>query len=233
MKRCNFVARLGRAAALLIAGGALAMSASAATVDWTLWSTGVAGNPGSALGATSGGVAVTYAGEMEQLVPNYPSWTPASTFSGGNVGNPPPQSGGIIKLFGGGATVDSITFSAPVVNPVMAIWSLGQGGASASFVFNANEPFSIQSGGPSAEFGGSAITQSGNVVLGQEGNGTIEFSGTFSQLSWTNPNFENWYGFTVGIEGLATVVPEPETYAMLVAGLGLLRFAAQRKRARR
>ena len=209
---------------------AWAMSASAASIDWTLWSSGVAGNPGSALGTTSGGVAVSYLGEMEQLVPNYPSWGPATTFSGGDVGNAPPQSGGIIKLFGGSTTLDTITFSAPVVNPVMAIWSLGAGGTPATFVFSASEPFSIQSGGPSAEFGGSSITQSGNIVSGMEGNGTIEFSGSFSQLSWTTPNFENWYGFTVGIEGVAAVVPEPETYAMLVAGLGILGFAARRRR---
>ena len=97
--------------------------------------------------------------------------------------------------------MDTITFSKPVVNPVMAIWSLGAPGTTASFNFTASEPFTIESGGPSAEFGGSAIfVCSGNslAVCGTEGNGTIQFQGTFSTISWTNPAFENYYGFALG-----------------------------------
>jgi hypothetical protein len=32
------------------------------------------------------------------------------------------------------------------------------------------------------------------------------------------------------VEGMVSVVPEPEIYAMLLAGLGLVGFAAQRRR---
>jgi hypothetical protein len=38
------------------------------------------------------------------------------------------------------------------VNPVMAIWSLGQSGINANFTFTPSEPFTIESGGPSAEY---------------------------------------------------------------------------------
>jgi len=63
-----------------------------------------------------------------------------------------------ISLTGGtGTGVNTITFDSAVVDPVMAIWSLGAGGAPVSFVFLASEPFTIQSGGPSVEFGGSSI----------------------------------------------------------------------------
>jgi hypothetical protein len=200
----------------------------ASTIDWeATWSSAVTGSPtgGSATGTTANGLTITYSGELQNLVTNYPSWTPASSYVGGNVGNAPPQSGGILQLFGG-ATVpptDTITFSHAVTNPVFAIWSLGQGGINASFNFN--EPFTIQAGGPSMEYGGESITSSGNTVFGAEGNGTIQFTGTFTTISWTNPVFENWYGFTVG-----SAVPEPSTWAMMILGFLGVGFLAYRRK---
>jgi len=69
------------------------------------------------------------------------------------------------------------------------------------------------------EFGGSSITAAGNTVNGVEGNGTIQFNGTFTQISWTNPQFEFYYAFTVGAEGTTTpAIPEPGTYMLLGTG---------------
>lgn len=212
--------------ALVTAMAVSAPLAVADQVDWTTWNaatttTGQTG--GSITGTTAGGVTVGYAGEVESLQANYPSWTPTGTFSGGDVGNPPPVSGGIIQLFGGNTNVDTITFSQAVTNPVLAIWSLGQGSINAQFDFiNATPTF--ESGGPSAEYNGSAITVSGNNVYGSEGNGTVEFKGTFTQLSWTNPVYEDWYGVTVGV----SAVPEPSTYAFFFAGLALMGWLIRR-----
>jgi hypothetical protein len=204
--------------------------ASASTVDWATWSSAsVVTDPtaGSATGATAD-TTFTYKGELENFFPNYPSYGLPGTFSGGTVSNPPPP--GIIQLYGGNgdaAVKDTITFAKAVTNPVFAIWSLGQGGITASFDFN--RPFTIQSGGPSAEYGGSSIfttTPPGNDVFGIEGNGTIQFIGTFDSISWTNPTFENWYGFTVGT---VDAVPEPSTWAMLILGFMGLGYMAYRR----
>jgi hypothetical protein len=171
---------------LLIAALGFSGAANAALISWTSWTnsgTGTADGTMSLLGVT-----VSYSGEILGLDSNSPSWEPASTFSGGTVDNAPPQSGGIIELFGGTSTVDTIIFSTPVVNPVMAIWSLGDSVTQASFVFDDNsEPFTIQSGGPDIVYGGSTILASGNTVYGSEVYGTIQFQGTYSQLTWTNP----------------------------------------------
>jgi hypothetical protein len=206
--------------------------ASANTIDWVTWNptTFTIGNPsgGAESGTTTSGVTVSYSGELDYFYSGYPTYSPSSTFSGGTVGNAPP--GGIIQLVGGHNGVNTITFSQAVVDPVMAIWSLGQGGGPASFVFTSSEPFSIQSGGPSLEYGGGSITQSGNTVNGTEGNGTIQFTGTYTQLSWTNPEAEYWYGFTAGITGVApTATPEPATYMSLLLGLGLLGLVTRGK----
>jgi hypothetical protein len=202
-----------------------AMPASANVYDWTTWTSGTPGTPGGSAAGTAGTVGVTYQGDLISLVANYPSWTPTSSYIGGPVGNAPPASGGILQLFGGNTDVDTITFSAPVTDPALAIWSLGQGGLAASFDFSANPNFTIVAGGPSAEYGGGSIYLCNTAsVCGTEGNGTVVFSGTYTSISWENPGFEDWYGVTAGV----AATPEPGFYALL--GLGLSGLAVVRRK---
>ncbi len=216
---------LGLAVAALVVAAA---PASAATITWTSWTSGTVGLAGTAQGTmTPLGVTVSYAGEVNKFYTSYPSWTPVNTYSGGTVDNAPPGDGGIVGLNGGSNTgVNTITFSTPVVDPVMAIWSLGQTGTPASFEFNSSEPFTIEAGGSSTEYGGQAITASGYTVNGIEGNGTIQFHGTFTTLSWSNPQRENWYGFTVGAP---SAVPAPASVWLFGLGMIGLGLVAQRR----
>lgn len=207
----------------------------ATPISWTDWTAFTAGSLTGTATGTASSVIVSYAGEVQSNsvvngVGGNTSWLPTSTFSGGTISNGPAPNRDNIALTGGTATgTNTITFSVPVVDPVMAIWSLGAGGAPASFVFSASEPFTIQSGGPSVEFGGSPITAAGNTVNGLEGNGTIQFNGTFNQITWTNPQFEFYYAFTVGVPGPTTSpIPEPRTYILI--GTGLLAFSVLMRR---
>jgi len=218
----KFAIKLAAAAVIALCAS---IPARADTIDWTTWGAAAPGTPGSAFGATSGGLGVSYSGDLQSLVANYPSWTPTTSYTGGTIGNAPPQSGGILQLFGGNTDVNTIFFSHAVVNPVLAIWSLGQTGIDAQFDF-VNAPFTIEAGGPSAEYGGQSITSSGDTVYGLEGNGVIQFTGTYSSISWSNPVFENWYGFTVGND--LSAVPEPATWAMMLIGFGAVGFAMRR-----
>jgi hypothetical protein len=212
-------------------------SANASMIDWATWTQNSTGYPsgGAATGTTAAGVTIGYSGELLQVVANYPSWTPSTSYVGGTVGNAPLASGGILQLQGGDTThstatsdtIDTITFSHAVINPVLAIWSLGQGGVNASFNF-INAPFTIQAGGPSAEYSGNSITSGGDTVFGVEGNGTIQFNGTYTSISWTNPVYEYWYGFTVGV----SAVPEPNTWIMMILGFSGLAFMTYRRKSR-
>ncbi len=201
-------------------------SAHAGPIDWNAWSSATSGS----IAADSVTVTFSAGGSTDQLVSGYPSYTPASTWADGTiVGNAPTSADGIIRLTGGNANINTVSFSTPVVNPVMAIWSLGASGTSASFNFIGATPTFV-AGGPSAEYGGSAISVSGNEVTGKEGNGTIQFLGTYSQISWTNPSYEYWYGFDVGIAGVSSV-PEPGSLALFAVGLLALGLVRRRKTA--
>lgn len=194
----------------VVAVPAWSESSNIAWIDWISATDGALGSASGQIAADSN-VSVSYTGEVTAdttLDGSYPSWGPFQTFSGGTVGNSPTIHD-IIGLSGGSSATNTITFSTPVINPVIAIWSLGASGTKASFVFSTTN-LAIQSGGPNNEYDGTSLThKSGNVIWGEEGSGTIQFFGTYTKISWTNPQSEGWYGFTVGIPRLAAyTVPQ-------------------------
>ena len=209
---------------IALAASALALSglAHSATIDWNQWTS----NSTGAIASTP--VTITFSGDNAGGWSNgYPSYGPGTTWADGTVvANAP--TGGIVVLTGGNTNVNTVTFSQAVTNPVFAIWSLGQGGINASFNFIGATPVFV-AGGPSNEYSGAPITVSGNDVFGREGNGTVEFIGTYTSLSWTNPTYEYWYGFNVGITGVAAAVPEPASMGLMLAGLTLVGLARRRR----
>ncbi len=212
-------AKITGAAAAFIGSLLAGSAAQAATIDWAVWTSNAGGTVGSA--------GLTYSGEMSgfSTVPRY--YAPSSSFEGGDVGNAPLSTDNSIILMGGSSDrVDTVTFSKPVLDPVMAIWSLGQTGDTASFNFRGDPVFSVVAGGPTDQYGGGTIVQSGENVFGTEGNGVVRFNGLVKSISWTNPTFENFYAFTIG----TSAVPEPATWAMMLAGFGGLGVAMRRRR---
>jgi len=219
------IASLGAALAV-----GLTAPSQAAVTNWTTWTypqtTGT--TTGSATGSTSD-VGVTYSGDVSQSaqVGGF-FWLPTSTFQGGTVTDAPTNNTEVTLTGGPNTGTNTITFSKPVVNPVLAIASLGQGGITAQFDFAAGETFAIEAGGPSFNFGGSTITVCGANICGTEGSGVVQFTGTYTSLSWTNPVFEDYYLITVGDQGLASSVPEPSTWALMLLGFAGLGFAGYR-----
>src|SRR5262245_15237396 len=205
-------------------------SAPAAPISWAVWDSPPSEGPNGSATGTAGGVGLSYSGEVLFLTGVEPSWNPQSTFAGGTIPNAPVSGvNRAIALTGNSAAgTNTTSFSTPVLNPVMAFWSLGalEIGLDASFVFDTSA-FSMQSGGPNAEHGGSSIIQVSNIVHGIEGNGTIQFLGLFSAISWTNPTTETHFAFTVGVE-----TPLPAALPLFASAIGVMGLIGWRRRTR-
>lgn len=166
------------------ASGTIALPGDAG-VNVTFTATTEDGGAGNLYGAQTGGSGTNY-------------WTPASTYESSEVENAPPTSD-IIQLAGGENETYTVNLSQPIVDPIMAIVSLGASGT--TITYNFDSPFTIVSQGTD-NWGGSStslVQLPNNVLQGEEGSGVIQFIGTYSTFSWTAPQPEVWHGFTFGI----------------------------------
>jgi len=209
----------------------VALAAPVSWVDWTAFTAGF--TDGTATGTvSSAGLTVNYSGEVYNIDTQVDGtgtdyWAPDSTWAdGGIIDNAPPGTD-IIALRGNTGSTNTITFSQPVTNPFMAVYSLGRD--SLEVTYNFDSPFDVIVGGGSSANGGSSVVElPGNILSGIEGNGTIQFLGTFTSISYIVPTNESWHGFTVGVQQ----VPLPPAVWLFGSGLlGLVGMAHRTKAA--
>jgi len=216
-----------------VCAGAMALtavSAQAVTIAWADW-TSASPSLGLANGSIANGmgaVTVDYMGPaytFALVVPGggtyyYTEGTPAP-YTGGDVDNAPSEND-ILALSTGGTSM--ITFSVPVVNPVLALVSWN--GNTVDF----GTPIEIVSFG--AGFFGNGIPELNMAGTGFFGNGEVHgivrILGTHDKITFSHTG-EFWHGLTVGIEAAAQA-PEAAPLALLGSALAGVGFLARRKR---
>lgn len=105
-----------------------------------------------------------------------------------------------------------LNFSRPVINPYIALVSVGSSGNGVTYSFQ--NPFNVISAGPNIwGYGGYGV--SGNNFTGYEYNGILQIPGTYNNLTFNINQGEYWHGFNVG-------VPVPEPSSMLLGLFGLI-----------
>lgn len=214
----------------------LSAPAFADVITWADWTSTGSNSVLGTLTVGSNTVGLSYSGNLLFAQTGNPGdinyWNPATPYLSPTISNAPPPSD-IIAMVGGNAIVNTITFDAPVVDPVMALVSLGNNGQAITYEFTT--PYTLLSSG-TGYWGGSSsgsLTQISPTVLGGvEGHGAIKFTGTYSSISWTVPTGESWHGFTVGVTSVAAV-PEASTLSLLALGgvtaLGIVCRAVRRR----
>lgn len=221
-------------AALMAGATWLGMPTAHAATQWTDWTTASATGV-AAVNTVSGNlslggseVTVTYRGPTDAVQLSGADWWDV-------IGTPDPYAvtgapdrHDIIRLVGGDASLHQISFSRAVVDPVIALLSVGDSTRRVDYVF-AQQPLLLSSG--SGWWGGcdTCLSVSDHTVSGTEGHGVVQFKGTYTQLSWSVPTAEYWHGFTVGADSVAAV-SEPPKSVLLACGLLVGIHLARRRR---
>jgi len=203
--------------------------------DWTSDTLSSGGTNGSAAGTITtpqGTVNVSYSGDVvsatqinDSGTDYYTSWQ--SVYTNAIVSNSPTNVD-VIALSEAYAYTDTLTFSTAATNPILDIVSLGAVGVPVSYLFSAT-PVILSQG--SASFGGcsTCLSVSGNTLTGAEGDGVVEFVGTYTSISWTTSGGEYWNGFTVG-EAASVGTPEPATWTgLLIISMLAIPFVRRHK----
>lgn len=208
-------------AALLTCAASASMAAAPSWIDWSSPSAGTL-----TIGSTVVGVTLTGSTPASLVNGDYYYYNASTggTAPGGTYGGLAPSD---MLQVNYGSTF-TLTFSQAITNPYVALVSVGQPNLPISYTFNgAINSLSAAGnnywGTGSGSFGGSTFT-------GLEYNGVLQLNGNYQSLTITTAADEYWHGFNVGTAALVTAVPEPETFALLLAGLGLVGTIARKRK---
>jgi hypothetical protein len=206
-------------------------SVSAAEVKGQVWTDWLVEGPGTVTGQMLFGdvVDVTYTGNYygDRTYTDDPATPWSWNYAVYEIAGAGTQPMWTDQIGFSATSTNRLAFSAPVVNPFIAIMSQGQSGLPVTYAFDS--PFSVISEGTGYWGNGTYTTDDpdcgpdgpctdlSTMIVGREFHGMIQFTGTYTELNWTS-TAENWHSVTVG----AYAAPVPEPVSLLLLGSGLL-----------
>ena len=210
--------------AMAVVGIALCAGPTArAATTWTDWTnattlgSSAANTVTGALNFDGGPVQVTYRGATDGVELSGANWWDVSGTANPYAATGTPNQHDIIRLVGGDTGKYTLTFSAAVLNPILAFLSVGDSYQRVDYFFQ-QTPTLLGSGVGWWGGCGTCLFVAGNTVSGRERHGTVQFLGSFTELNWTAPTYEYWQGFTVGAASVSAV-PEPSSFGLMASGL--------------
>jgi hypothetical protein len=211
-----------------------AVPGQAVEVTWADWTSSTSTTVSGSLATLPDAVDITFSSSsgfaFVQTGGGTYWWTEGTPkpYTGGAVSNAPSNSD-IIALGTGGTK--TISFSAPISDLYIAFVSWNGN------VVDFDRPFvKVSEGCGYWGCGTFSLGVDDTFVGSGEVHGILYFPGTFTSLSFTDSS-EYWHGLTIGVAGLAPPppppgVPEPASWAMMIAGLGLAGAALRTTRRR-
>lgn len=193
--------------------------ASPVITDWTSSTNGTNGSASGTLVVGAEIVSVSFTGDVRDLQQNHGTIFDNSNpgYSGQTVFTPTLDVSDAIGTWGTPGVLNTITFSKPVRNPILWVASIGRGGnwSAATYVqtWTFSSPFSLLSSWyvpnvPNEPLNPYQLTQAGQSLIGQEGSGSIQFSGWFTSISWISDKAEASAFFQVGYDNALPIGPQ-------------------------
>ena len=206
---------------LMLVGTNASATLSPSPVDWIDWTSTTEGTldiGGTLVGVTMTGNALDYVdGDYYYNNANTGGTSAAGTYAG-----LVPED--LIRV--NQSSSFTLNFDRTIVDPYMALVSVGQRGLGVSYAFE--DDVSLVSEG-SNWWGPGSYGIVGSTFTGNEFNGVLQLSGSFDSISFNIENNEHWHGFNFGTSGVR--VPEPSVLALFGLGLFGMTMAGLRRKA--
>lgn len=185
--------------------------------DWTSSSNGTNGSASGTLMVGVESVSVSFAGDVRDLQQNHTTVFNNAGYLGQTAFTPNLAVSDAIGTWGTPGVINTITFSRPVRNPILWVNSVGRGGGWDPAVYvqtwTFNSPFSLLSSLYRTVVEAPynlpyQMIKSGNSIIGQEGHGSIQFTGWLTSISWISDKAEQSAYFQVGYDNELPIGPE-------------------------